>query len=311
MNVNVLVETQDLTREEWLNHRKRGLGGSDISAILGLSPWNSAVELWLNKTGQKKDIPESNEAMEWGSRMEAILRDYFTEVTNKEVIQIHAILQHPEIPYLLADIDGLTYTDDGEPAVLELKTVSAFKESEWSSGVPAYYEVQIRHYLMVTGLKKAYCLALFGGNHAKIYEIDADESIEEMLLQEEKTFWSHVVNMTKPPMDASDAAKKLLDDMFKGGIQEEVVLPEQAIEFLDLYLEASVECENAKEKMQYASNNLKEFLGDYNSARCQGHMITWKPISTERLNSKLLKEEMPEIYAKYTQVSVSRRFSVR
>ena len=99
--------------------------------------------------------------------------------------------------------------------------------------------------------------------------------------------------------------------MFKGGIEEEIILPESAVEFMDMYLQASSDAEDAKERMQTASNHIKDFMKDYNKARCLDHSISWKPISSERLDSKLLKAEMPEVYEKYTKTTTSRRFQIR
>jgi len=165
--------------------------------------------------------------------------------------------------------------------------------------------------MLGTGLRKAYCIALFGGNHTKIYEVDADDAIEAMLLQEEQKWWAYVVNGVMPPMDSSDAAKELLDLTFKGGNIEEVELPEEAQQFLNMYFEGQAEAEAAKEKVQLATNNLKQYLKDNNVVMLNGHKVSWKPISTERLDSKKLKEEQPEIYKQYVKVSESRRFTVK
>ena len=311
MMTNILADTSNMSHEEWLAIRRTGLCGSDCASVLGLSPWTSSIELWMDKTGKKLMDKEVSESMFWGSRLEDTIRDFFAETTGKKVKQIHAVLQHPEIPYLLANIDGITETDDHEPAILEVKTVSAYGEKNWESGIPINYELQIRHYMLVTGLRKAYCIALFGGNHTKIYEVDADDTIEAMLLKEEQKWWSYVVNGVMPSMDSSDAAKELLDSTFKGGISEEVELPEEAQQFLNMYFEGQAEAEAAKEKVQLATNNLKQYLKDNNVAVLNGHKVSWKPISAERLDSKKLKEEQPEIYKQYVKVSESRRFTVK
>lgn len=151
MNANILVETDGLSRKEWLRYRKQGIGGSDVAAILGISKWNSAISLWLNKTNQTDDDTQENEAMEWGTIMEPVIRNHFAKVTGKTVVEVHAMLQHPEYPFMLADIDGLTEDEDGNPAILEIKTASEYKRSEWEEGVPTYYQTQVQHYLTVTG----------------------------------------------------------------------------------------------------------------------------------------------------------------
>ena len=311
MNANILVETEGLSREEWLRYRKYGIGGSDVAAILGISKWNSAVSLWMDKTNQTNEPVEENEAMQWGTIMEPIIRNHFAEVTGKTVVEVKAMLQHPEHPFMLADIDGLTEDDEGNPAILEIKTASEYKRSEWENDIPSYYQTQVQHYLCVTGVQKAYVAVLIGGNSFKVYEVDADTEIQAMLVAVEKDFWNKVQNMIRPEMDGSDAAKNLMDSLYHGGISEEIVMPDEAIEYVDAYIEACAEEDNAKAKKQEASNHIKEIMGDYDKASCLGHSISWKPVSSERLDSKALKEAEPEIYEKYVKKSISRRFTIK
>ena len=311
MFANVLVETKELSKKEWLQWRKKGIGGSDVSCLIGVNKWKSEIELWMEKTNQTNEVQEENEAMQWGHIMEPVIRNHFAEITGKPVIQIEAILQHPEYKFMLADVDGVTIDENNEPAILEIKTVSEFRRSDWDAGVPSYYEVQVQHYLCVTGMKKAFMAVLFGGNAFRIYKIEADKELHNMLIAVEKEFWNKVQNMIRPSMDSSDAAKELLDSIYHGGILEEIALPEEAVEFVDLYIEACAEEDTAKEKKQNASNHLKEILGDYEKAKCLNYTVSWKSVCSERLDTKALKEEQPEIYKKYVKTSKSRRFTVK
>lgn len=311
MNVNVFVETEGLSREEWLKYRKRGIGGSDVAAILGISKWKSAVGLWLDKTNQTNEEAEENEAMQWGNIMEPVIRNHFAEVMGKPVVEVKAMLQHPEYPFMLADVDGLTVDDEGNPAILEIKTASEYKRDEWENGIPAYYQTQVQHYLCVTGVAKAYVAVLIGGNSFKMYEVDADAEVQRMLISVEKEFWNKVQNMIRPEIDGSDAAAKLLDHAYRGGTSEQIVLPEEAIEYVDLYIKASAEEDNAKAKKQEAANHIKDFMRDYDRAKCLNYTISWKTVSSERLDTKALKENEPEIYQKYVKTSTSRRFTVK
>lgn len=311
MNANILVETGNLSKEEWLRYRKQGIGGSDVAAILGISKWRSAIEVWLDKTNQTNTPIEENEAMRWGKLLEPVIRNHFASVTGKKVVEVKAIMQHPEYPFMIADVDGVTTDDDGNPAILEIKTASEYKRDEWSEGVPAYYQTQVQHYLCVTGVLKAYVAVLIGGNSFRVYEIDADHEIHQMLVAVEKDFWNMVQNMIRPAIDGSDAAKNLLDQIYHGGVETPIVMPDEAVEWVDAYIEASAEEEAAKERKQEASNHLKEFMADHDKATCLGHTISWKSVTSERLDSKALKESEPEVYAKYAKNSTSRRFSIR
>ena len=218
LNVNVLVNTEGLSREEWLKYRKRGIGGSDVAALLGISKWTSAVALWLDKTNQTNEPEEVNEAMRWGQLLEPVIREQFRQITGRPVVEVKAILQHPQYPFMIADIDGLTVDEDGAPAILEVKNVSEYKRSEWSQGVPAYYETQIQHYLLVTGVQKAYVIALFGGNSSAVYTVEADPEVQQMLVQVESDFWSKVQNLIRPEIDGTDESTKLLDSIYRGGV---------------------------------------------------------------------------------------------
>lgn len=311
MKTNILVSTENLSTEEWLRWRQKGIGGSDVAPILGISKWSSTIDIWLSKTNQKRDEAVESEAMTWGKILEPVIRDRFRKVTGRKVIEVHAILQSEEHPFMIADIDGLTTDDNGEPAILECKCVSEFKRSEWETDIPVYYRTQVEHYLAVTGLSTAYVAALIGGNTFVIREVHADKEMQAMLVAVEADFWRKVVNMERPEPDASDACKNLLDSIYRGGISEQVVLPDEALEYLDMYIEACAMEDSAKEKKQLASNNLKEIMGDYNTAKCQGYTVSWKPVTSERLDTKALKEAEPEIYAKFVKSSTSRRFSVK
>ena len=312
MGTRILVNTEGMSNEEWLKWRKKGLGGSDIAAILGISKWSSAIDIWLQKTNQKFDETIENEAMTWGKILEPVIREQFKQKTGKKVVEVHSILQNEEYRFMLADLDGLTEDENGAPAILEIKCVSEYKRSEWDNDqIPYYYMTQVMHYLAVTGLDTAYVVALVGCNSMIIREVKADQEMIAMLVACEKNFWDKVVNCVRPEADASDACKELLDSLYRGGVSEQIVLPEEAIEFVDLYLEASADEDSAKAKKQLASNRLKEIMGDYNSATCLGHTVSWKPVSTDRFDSKKFKEDEPELYAKYTKTSVSRRFSLK
>ena len=152
---------------------------------------------------------------------------------------------------------------------------------------------------------------MIGGNSFKIYEVDADPEIQSMLIAVEKNFWNQVQNMIRPGIDGSDAAKNLLDSIYRGGVEEEIVLPDDAVDWVDAYMEASAEEDNAKAKKQEAANHIKEIMGDYDVATCYGHKITWRNVSSDRLDTKALKENEPEIYEKYVKTTSSRRFTLR
>ena len=126
-----VVNTKDLSREQWLEHRKTGIGGSDAGPILGLSKWSSALDVYLDKLGLV-DETEQTERMYWGNRLENIVAEEFA-VRNPGVTvkRNNFILQHPEHSFMYANLDRVFTFTDGRTGVLECKTVGGFALKHW------------------------------------------------------------------------------------------------------------------------------------------------------------------------------------
>ena len=123
-----LVNTQDLSRESWLNVRKQGIGSSDAAAAVGLNPYLSPLELWMIKTGRDQDLPKPDPFDEaspiyWGSLLEPIVARHYTKHTGRKVRRINAVLQHPDPDksWMLANLD-YTVVGGDEVQILECKT---------------------------------------------------------------------------------------------------------------------------------------------------------------------------------------------
>ena len=203
------------TREEWLAQRKLGIGGSDAAAILGLSPWKTNVQLWEEKTGRREDQDISdNPQVQYGVGCELHMREMFKldfpefKVGHAE----HAIIAHPEFPYLQASLDGMITDTDGKRGVLEIKTAllnSATDRAKWSGYVPQPYFVQVLHYMLVTGADFAIIKARLRSEwdetitiqerHYRFERADHENDIA-YLLEREHDFWRHVETDTKPAL---------------------------------------------------------------------------------------------------------------
>jgi putative phage-type endonuclease len=169
MKSNVLVNTLNITKDEWLVWRNRGIGGSDVGAIVGLNKWKSALDIYLDKTGRGKEYQE-NESAYWGNTLEEVVAREFEKRTGKKLKRRNAILQHPEYTFMLANVDRLLI---GEKAGFEAKTVSAYGAEEWEGEeIPESYVLQCMHYMIVTGLKKWYIACLIGGQKFVYKEIE-------------------------------------------------------------------------------------------------------------------------------------------
>lgn len=311
MNCQVLTSTADLPYEDWLEYRKRGIGGSDASVVCGISRFRSAIDLWLEKTNQ---IPyqEAGEAAYWGTQLESLVRAEFTKRTGIEVETVRQLLQSEDNPFMLANLDGVCYHPDYGDCIFEAKTATAYKIGEWEDAIPDEYQLQIQHYMAVTGCRAAYIAVLIGGNTFKWKLVERDDELIDMLIPFEAVFWRHVQDMTPPPLDGSDASAKFLSERFPNSVpQSQIALPPSANELLTQYDEACEQLDIATERKQMAENLLKQMLGENECGRAGDKIITWKSVTQERLDSKTLKAEHPTLYKQYANKTSYRRFSVK
>jgi putative phage-type endonuclease len=182
--------------EQQLAERHTGLGGSDAAAALGLSPYKSALELFLEKRERRDlSVPQVS-AFRWGNLLEPVIRQEYANVTHRVVHLPEGTLRHASFPFVIAHVDGIT--DDKR--LFEAKTSRT--DQEWGrSGtdeVPHHYLLQVQHYLAVTGLLVADIAVLIGGNDFRIFEVPADKELQNMILEGEVEFWS-MVERGEPP----------------------------------------------------------------------------------------------------------------
>lgn len=311
MPAQVLVSTENMSYEDWLEYRKQGIGGSDASVVCGISRYKSPVELWMEKTDQLP-YQGAGEAAYWGTQLEALVRTEFTKRTGIEVAHTKQLLQSTVYPFMLANLDGLCEHPDYGICGFEAKTASAYKAAEWEDAIPDEYQLQIQHYMAVTGYRGFYIAVLIGGNTFRWKFVERDKELISMLIELESDFWAHVEDRTPPPLDGSSAAAKFLAKRFPSSVPaSQITLPETAAELIQQYDSACEQLAVFTEQKQEAENQLKEMLGDNEVGMTQNHIITWKSVSQERLDSKTLKAEHPALYKKYANQTSYRRFSIR
>lgn len=148
----VLVSTEALTEQEWLTYRRQGIGGSDVAAILGISPFRTARDLYDDKLNIASAVDDTGNwvALEMGHLLEPLVAQIFTKKTGLEVFQIKKMFQHPQYPFMLADVDYFVRLPNRKIALLEIKTTNYNAKDHWwkddEECVPIYYETQGRHY---------------------------------------------------------------------------------------------------------------------------------------------------------------------
>lgn len=306
-----LVNTKDIDRSVWLEYRREGIGGSDAAAIAGLNKWKSPVAVWLEKTGQIEP-EEPGEAALWGQKLEDVVARHFAEVTGLKVQRRNAILQHPEYPFMLANLDRVILDPEKGRGVLEIKTTSAYRKEEWENGrVPDEYMLQIQHYLAVTGYQYGYIAVLIGGQHYKHQYIPRDDEIINYLIKIESDFWKLVESGTPPEMDGSQASAEALALLYPESNGCLIDLPLNAEALISEYEEAQANEKIWAEKKDLAANKLKELLGENEIGIIGDRKVTWKTVTSYRLDSKALKATHPDIYEKFAKPSITRRFQIR
>lgn len=308
--MKVVVKTNNLSREEWLKYRTKGIGGSDVSIIAGINPFKSAHQLWLEKTGQIEPEQTDSEYAHFGTLLEPIVRKEFTQRTGIRVRQKHMLLQSEEYPFMFADLDGVI-NEDGEMAVFEAKTASAYKQEVWEEGIPAPYILQVQHYMAVTGAKRTYIAALVGGNHFYHHAVERDEEMIGKIIAMEKYFWeTHVLGGMEPVPDGSEATTNYFNSRFRESNGETVKLPEEALAVCMEYDRLSEELKKMEEAKNAAANQLKSYLKEAETGTVGDRKVTWKLVSKSTVDTKRLKSEQPEVYSSFLKDSSYRRLSV-
>lgn len=215
-----LVETKSLSREDWLSVRKNGIGGSDAAAAVGLSPHVSALELWLIKTDRDANLPkpdanDTTEPVYWGTLLEPIVAASYTRQTGRRVRKVNAVLQHPQIPFMLANIDR-EVVGNRDVQLLECKTAGAAGARLWRDGVPEHVQLQVQHQLAVTGRQAADVAVLLCGQKLEVHRVVRDDALIARLIELEAAFWRYVETGTPPPADGSDSADRALRCLYPG-----------------------------------------------------------------------------------------------
>lgn len=332
----VLVETANLTREEWLAYRRQGIGGSDASAVLGISPFRTGCDLYYDKLGVvTADDAENWVAKEVGTLLEDLVARIFEKKTGLKVYRRACMFQHPHYPWMLADLDFLVELPDGSTAILECKTTNYNARGNWwlngTEVVPMYYDAQGRHYMAVTNINRVYFCCLYGNNEeeAIIRHIDRDMTYEEELIFLEDDFWhNHVLAQVPPPYIEDgdlilESLRRHLGPAVKEAPPVEFTPPQSARIKRLLELQEEKRRYDAEGKaMESEIQRLKALIVAELGTSCTGfyedvggsYTVTYNPyqkVSILKNDLERLREAHPEIYAEYATVSEIRKFALK
>lgn len=303
-----LVSTIDLPKTEWLKYRKTGITGTDAGAICGLNPYSSAFQVYQDKITD--EISEhDNEAMRQGRDLEEYIARRFTDETRLKVRRANAIFQNEENPFMLADFDRLIV---GQRAGLECKTVAPYSADKWSDGnIPLHYQMQVQHYLAVSGFDCWYLAAVIFGKEFLIRKIERDEELINYLITIEDNFWhNNVLARVMPDPDGSDNCSEMIAKMYFKGQADKTIELRGYKGILDRRAELDKLIKKMEKEKTEIDQKIKMEMQDATVALEADYKVSWSNFEQSRLDTKKLKEEKPDIYEEYCKVSTNRRFTV-
>ena len=281
-----LVDVRTLDREEWLRWRMRGIGGSDAAGVMGLSPFSTPLSVYFDKV--QFEASEPTIAQEVGIKLEPYVRRKFVKwIAEVEGIEIqvkkeHHILQHPEHPWMIANLDGYFYHPKLNCiCLLECKTTSAFMADEWDEEtLPDGYYIQVQHCLAVTGWKFAYVAYLVGNNKFGAMVIPRNEEVIASIIEQEKNFWENHVQTNIPPAPIGHRADaQILKNLYGDTVEEGKTIDLEGEEWQDLYDEYKELVKQVKEINQCIDTIKQKIMAqmkDAETAFIGRKKATWK-----------------------------------
>ena len=329
MKCSTLVRTDQIDHDQWLEYRRKGIGGSDAGAILGLSRYASAFSVWHDKVHGAGEFT-SNEAIEWGNDLERIVAEKYAKTSGDRVVAVPALLQSDTNPFMLANVDffilsdnapiiykagevtdiprTLDYEDIAEyiEAILEIKTTGIAgrgNASAWANdGVPPTYEAQGLHYCAVTNLDMVVFAALIGGQGLVVRErIYTYDQVVELIAAERK-FWAQVESGEAPEPDGIEADFAIIKSQNPVSDGTAVEADDFVAETIAHYRTLKAQADELDTQLKAARAKIEAFVGSAETVTYEGQtLLTYKSTKPRAtLDTKLLTETHPDIVAEFT-----------
>lgn len=331
----VFVDTENLSKEDWLSFRRKGIGGSDAAAIMGMSPFCTKRDLYYDKLGIQPVVDEEEDnwvAKEVGHRLEDLVAEIFSRKTGLKVYPVRKMFRHPLYPFMLADVDFFIDFPDGTKGILECKTTNYNCQNKWANdSTPVNYEYQGRHYMAVMNIDRMYFACLYGNNENEFFirYMERDMDIEEDLIAEEEYFWKENVEKSAEP-DYTEKPDLVLESIRKhcgpaDKDAEQVKLGRRYLGSIRKYMELKElkaqhdgEAKKLEEKMKEAYAEIVEAMGTSCTAVITDggtqYVLSYNPsyrTGIDRKGLERLKVQHPDVYDDYVNTTESRRFSVK
>lgn len=278
------IATTSEREQAWLNHRATGVGGSDMSAILGISHYATPLDIWLSKTGRNHPEKKDSWAIRKGNSLEKDLRQWFKDThpdmecydgTNLSLTSRH-------YPHMLASLDGYIYDPASESfGVLECKTANSYRAQDWrdddgNPGIPDYYLVQVQHYLAVTGWQWGYVIADTSGVEPLIIRFERDEEDIAAIVNAATNFWRFVESGQMPALSNADDVRKVYTEPTEE--LEDMSDDDDLYDLMQSYAAAQQQAKESETKADSLKNQLIARIGPREGLSCGGYKATFKTV---------------------------------
>lgn len=303
----VLADRTKMTHEEWLKLRLGYLNCSELSSVLGLNPFQTANQLWAIKAGITKPDYKDSPAMEWGRYLEPVIRNYYAEKNNCEVKEVPYILQSIDYPWLCGNLDGVAVFPDGSKAIIEIKTGNYFCESDWGdNSCPPQYLVQLMMYEFLTGIHTGYLVSLIAGQLYHCVKVEYNHDVAMAIINKAKEFWYHVqTGKPLPTVTAKDNA--VMASIFPISKTKTIELPKEFSNKLAMLASLKQQQAYLKDKQDEIEAEIKQSMGEAESAICGDYKISWKTGSRTSFSADKAKSLLTENQIESCMTSTSTR----
>lgn len=294
----------EIGRGLWLRERRKGIGGTDAAAILGLSKYANEHDVWLAKLDLAPATPDT-EAMWWGRELEDVVARKYMAVTGKTVFNPERLLYHPDYPVLIGSPDRICVDENRG---LEIKTTNAHSADNWgpsgSDEIPPAYVIQCMHYMAITGFDKWDIAVLIGGSEFRHYTIKRNPDLEATMVTHLNQWWKkHIVDGITPEITSSPATKRWLEETFPYDVAPMREADAYAEDLASRIKTAKAIIDRASKNKDDAEAAMKALIGDASGIKGLDWTITWKrskdskEIDWESV-AKALANELESVYKK-------------
>lgn len=290
-----LITHADAPRAEWLAARTNGITATDVVAIMALSHYKTAYDVWADKTMPAPEgDDELGEAAIWGMRLEEPVAQEWAHRHGLRIRRVGLVANETH-PWAMASLDRIVHGCGNGRCALEVKTRNLFVQSEWERALPADVEAQARWQLLVTGLDHIHVAALIGGQRLVEHLVERDQEAEDKLLAAARIVWDAVQAQTPPDMPAELWTSDLLDQRHPTREGEVEVGPD-VVEALEQYNATVTAIKQLEDEKAMYRTLLVGSLGDHETATSDGRTVySYKSQTSRRLDQKALAEHHPYV----------------